>query len=78
MQMLQFSADFDKKTIEKMEIVARQPKQCSDTASTKSRFKWQYAAFHALACARVAGVSFVLPLLSDRVFGSLTFDNILA
>lgn len=72
MQMLQFSADFDKKTIEKMEIVARQPKQCSDTASTKSRFKWQYAAFPALACAIVAGIIFVLPLLTDRVIGSKT------
>lgn len=72
MQMLQFRADFDNITIQKMEKAARQPKQCSDTASAKSRFKWQYAAFPALACAIVAGIIFVLPLLTYRVIGSKT------
>lgn len=67
MKMLQFSADFDKKTIEKMEKVARQTKQCPDTASTKSRFKWQHAAFPAIACALVAVAIFALPMLPDRV-----------
>ena len=43
-------------------------KQGPDTASAKSRFKWQYAAFPALACALVTIAIFSLPKLPDRVF----------
>ena len=72
MQMLQFSADFDKKTIEKMEIVARKSEYGPYDVSEKKRFKWQYIAFPALACAFAAAAIFLLPMLSRPEVSSVT------
>ncbi len=63
MQRIQFRADFDTETIEKMEIAARKAGNRPNDVSAKSRFRWQFIAFPALACALAAAVIFVLPTL---------------
>ncbi|HNW36559.1 MAG TPA: hypothetical protein PKM25_16600 [Candidatus Ozemobacteraceae bacterium] len=63
MNMLQFSDDFDEKTIEKMREAALQTPDDRHTASTKRSFRWKSAVLPMIGCAVTAIAIFVLPML---------------
>lgn len=81
--MLRFSANFDEKTIEKMQVAAKQTREDRgavrhtkqdrfSAASAKKGFKWRCAVIPVLTCALAAAAIFVLPMLLRPAFMQTT------